>query len=728
MASAPNGLCSQEEPGEGLPIPFASADFLEQVRSFFRDLLPRKADYEDRPEQLEMALRVARALQDGELLVAEAGTGTGKSLAYLIPCLLWSLQQGQPTVISTRTLNLQQQLLDKDIPLLRQLSGLPFRATPARGWSNYVCWRRLSALRSTQAESAEVQMEAGELENALNAGASGVRQRLQVSDELWSAVHADSSACNRQLCPYYSACYLFQERREMERSQLIIANHSLVMADLALRSDGANGILPRPLAWILDEGHHLEEVANDHLGRSISLSALHRLKQNVYDPGGRDQEAGWLPLLRQRLARNSLVSANLRTHLIQQIDSELLRSLPTFYQAGEEFFHWLAEAVLAGSSEGRISLHSDFFDNEKGELCRQSSAGWAAHLEHLASACTSLHRDLVENELEAQEGGLVELQGLIQRLQGMRGDLEFCLFPDSPDWVFWASSTPHDTEVGATPLDVGQRLASDFFGPAPAVVLTSATLAVGKDLSFFEKRVGLDTLEHRVQRLCLDSPFDFPNRAYLGVATDLPDPNHRTFWEHCREPLSWLIQQLEGRTFLLGTSFASLRSAREALQAPLEQAGIRLLVQGQAPPGLLLEEFRRNPRSLLLGADSFWEGVDVPGDDLMCVLVSRLPFRVPTDPLVQAHCRRIEEEGLNSFSQYQLPQAILKFRQGFGRLIRSQRDRGMVLVLDSRLYHKSYGSEFLAALPRCRRRAGKLLGLVQDSMRWLRQERTQEQA
>lgn len=692
--------------------------FLERVRSFFQEILPRRRDYEERPEQLEMAVGVARALAEQELLVVEAGTGTGKSLAYLIPCLLWAFEHGGPVIISTRTLNLQQQLLEKDIPLLRELMEQPFRATAARGWSNYVCLRRLDSVQSSQQISPELSHEAVGLAEVLGLGAPGVRQKLPVSEGLWNLVQADSHACNRQLCPHYQECYLFRERREMERSELIIANHSLVMADVALRANGAQGILPKPACWVLDEGHHLEDVANDHLGRSLALSDLQRLRQNVYDPKGKVNEAGWLPMLRDRLSKSEE-----RARLLDCLDRGLLISLSGFYQVGEEFFHWLAQSILAtGVSEvgSRVTLNSDFFHTPEGEECRRLSEQWAGHMEHVESGARELHRLLTDLELELAQGGLAELQSLLERLKSLRDNLEFCMFPDSGDWVYWAVANPNNATLGATPLDVGERLAAEFFGPARSMVITSATLAVGKDLGFYEKRVGLDLHQNRVARSLLDSPFNFRENAYLGVATDLNDPNRPEFWERSQEALLWLLQQLGGRTFLLTTSHASLRLARERLSEPLAQLGIRVLSQGQAPPGLLLEEFRRDSRSLLIGADSFWEGVDVMGEDLTCVLITRLPFRVPNDPLVQAHCRRLEEEGKSSFTHYSLPQAILRFRQGFGRLIRSQKDRGMVLVLDSRLYHKSYGSEFLGALPACNRRAGRLAGLVQDAIKWLK--------
>lgn len=684
---------------------------------FFAEQFIARPDYEERPEQVQMATAVAQALSEEELLVVEAGTGTGKSLAYLIPSLIWALDHQKPVVISTRTLNLQQQLLEKDIPLLRQLYPEPFRATAARGWSNYVCLRRLQAVQTP-----EVAAEAEALNEHLNQGGSGTRQHLRVSDALWNEVKADSAACNKQFCPHYQECYFFKDRRELECSQIIVANHSLVMANLAIRRGGGQGILPEPGCWVLDEGHHLEEIANEHLGRSVSRGDLFRLRQNVYDPhGGRASEAGWLVALRGRLSALP-VSVDLKMHLLHLVDQSLLAALPTFYRSGEEFFEHLSQAVEMQGQEGRITLHSDFFHTPEGELCRHAASVWAGAAEAIEAGCQLLHRALTENELEAQQGGLAELQALLERLRMFRSDLEFCLFPESPDWVYWAQVGAEDVLLGATPLDIGATLSKEFFAPARSVVITSATLALNEDLSFYEERVGLQEHAHRVNRLCLPSPFDYPRQAYLGVATDLLDPNQPAFWTRSAAPLAWLAGELGGRTFVLATSFASLRLARQHLEAPLRERGVRLLVQGEAPPALLLEEFRRDPRAVLIGADSFWEGVDVPGDGLQCVVLTRLPFRVPSDPIVSAHCRRLQDAGRNPFSQYQMPQAILRFRQGFGRLVRTQRDKGLVLVLDSRLYHKSYGAEFLSALPRCKRRAGALAGLVQDALKWLRQD------
>lgn len=706
-----------------------NSPFVQQVLDFFHNQLPRRANYEERPQQLEMAAKVARALEDEEILVAEAGTGTGKSLAYLIPALLWAHKHGGPIVVSTRTLNLQQQLLEHDIPLLQELFRHPFRAAPARGWSNYVCLRRLHALPGSGQVEPWAEQEAVRIAQELNQGAPGIRQQLAVGEGLWSHITCESTACARQACPYFQGCYLFQERRLLERADLIITNHSLVLADLSLRRQGAPGILPKPAGLVLDEAHHLEEVANDHLSRGISRTAVTRLQEQLYRPKARFEEGGILPGVRAWVSGSS-VYPEMRQALLNMVDRELLARLPDFYGVAENFFDELARLLQAvpqsrqGERSQRVGITMALFESPAAQALKDVAARLFVQAEQLQSSLGSLARSLTQEVLAAsfnQEGeGLVqEVQSLAGQMGGFKSDLEFCLFPDNPDWVYWALESANDCQLGATPLDVGEVLAKELFGPTRALVLTSATLTSRGSFEFFERRTGVEHLPNRTVRMAVESPFDYREQAYLGVATDLPDPNHPQFFARVSEPLSRLMVELGGRTFLLLTSYASLKRAAAQLGPELEMHGIELLCQGELPNAKLLERFRKGKRSVLLGTDSFWEGVDVPGDALQCVIMARLPFRVPSDPIVEAHCRRLEAEGLNPFRDYQLPQAILRFRQGFGRLVRTQRDRGMVIVLDSRLYHRDYGRDFLESVPACTRRAGSLERVVNDSLVWL---------
>ncbi|MBI3929050.1 MAG: hypothetical protein HY319_26135 [Armatimonadetes bacterium] len=670
--------------------------------------------YESRPQQLEMARAAARAIENKEIAVVEAGTGTGKSLAYLVPAILWSRERGEPVVVSTRTLNLQQQLLEHDIPRLEPLMDQPIRVAPARGWSNYLCLRRLGALPASGELPPEHEPLVQQLIQALARGAPGVRQHLQVAPDLWARTCADATACSRQACSWYADCYLFRERRELERADVIITNHSLVMADLALKRHGAPGILPRCSCLVLDEAHHLEAVATEHLGRCFSRQEFLRLSEQLYSPGAVEAESGYIPALRARVSGASMDTGR-RRRLLAVIDRSILATLPDLGASTESLFEALQ--AMFTQDEPRMVLTAAHLESDAGVALRREGAVVAGQLERCAEAFRELSLALEEAPVE---GASLELQSMSGRFKTMRSDLEFCLFPESENWVYWTQTNRRDSMLVATPLDVGNILSRELFAEVRSAILTSATLAVGKDLRFFEQRVGLDQVSHRVQRLCLESPFDFQRQAYLGVATDMPDPGRRELDHDCVEPLVELMAGIGGRSFVLVTSWRQLRQMERMLRPRLDRRGVQLLVQGEAPGGKLLERFRSRGAYVLLGTDSFWEGVDVPGEALRCVVLARLPFRVPSDPIVQAHSRRIEGRGGNAFEAFLLPLAILKFRQGFGRLVRTATDRGLVLVLDPRIRSRRYGRQFLDSLPGCVRKEGSLLSLVRDGLRWLK--------
>ncbi len=687
--------------------------FQEKVLDFFRRRLAESEGYEHRTAQLEMTAAVAQAIEKEEILVVEAGTGTGKSLAYLVPSLLWGAYSKKPVVVSTRTLNLQQQIVCHDLPRLQGLLSFVPEVAQARGWSNYVCLRRLASLPGSGVP-VEVEEQAVSLTHHLSHGGSGIRQDLEVSGELWSRVHADSAACGRQGCPYYEDCYLFADRKKLERADLIVTNHSLVMADLALKREGAPGILPGYACLVLDEGHHLEEVATQHLGRSFGSFSFAQLINQLYDGAGLEK-GGYLPLVRERVARSPL-DASLKQTALKLVDHELLALIPAVQRMADEFFE--AVAFTLAKHDGKMQLAPEDFESEGGQELRRLGAEVAGGLAALARGCDQLVAELSETEMPGVQELRSELAGYQSRLKQMTSDLEFCLFPDSEDWVYWAQDSSRDTALVATPLEVGEILKRDLFEQARSLVICSATLAVNKSLEFFQERVGL-TENPRLQGLCLESPFNFPEQVYLGVATALGNPGTPDYREQVVPALIELVERLRGRTFLLVTSWSLLRQMEADLGPPLAERGIGVLTQGQASGAALLEKFRGQGDYLLIGTDSFWEGVDVPGEALSCVVLARLPFRVPTDPVVSAHSKRLQRRGQDPFRNYQLPLAILKLRQGFGRLVRTARDRGLVLVLDHRARTKAYGRDFLQSLPPCRRRAGPVGGLVLEALDWL---------
>jgi len=691
-----------------------------RVETFFRERLPRIPGFEERPGQVEMARAVAEAFENEEILLAEAGTGTGKSLAYLIPALLWRAGGGEgPVVVASRTLNLQQQILDVDVPRLQGPLGLAFRAVQARGWSNYLCLRRVQGLpRSGELTPHEDRLLA-EVAFHLSRGGGGLRSEVPVGEELWARLACDSMACSRQRCPFFERCFLFRERRALEGADLILTNHALLLSDLALRRDGAAGILPGLERLILDEAHHLEETATDHLGDRFLRSDFFRFLQQLYRPRALTEEGGFLAGLRLALTSAPL-PAESRRQLLGQVDLGLLAPLPALGGAAEEMLGLLAERIPPEIE--KVPVDEAWFATSPGEEIRQAGKRLAERLVEAAGALREIAGALEEvPDWETGQGLKLEAQGFAQRLESIRTGLERCLSPDSGQRVHWAEASTRDAGLGAVPLDVGPQLSELLFAKVRTAILTSATLTVRNSMNFLQGRVGLEEHQERLKTLVVDSPFDYGRQALLAVARGLPDPGAPDFARRVAPGLLDLVRGLGGRTFLLVTSWRMLRDLEALLGSALAEAGIEVLCQGRADRSVLLNRFRSQERALLLGTDSFWEGVDVPGDALSCVVMARLPFRVPSEPIHQARSNRLAEAGENPFSKYHLPLAVVKFRQGFGRLIRTASDRGVVLVLDGRLLSKGYGRVFLGSLPDCRRVEGPLEQVVGDCLEWLHQ-------
>ncbi len=681
------------------------------MRDFFTRVLAA-GGYEVRSAQLEMATAVARALVDQEVLVVEAGTGTGKSLGYLVPAFLFLEESDGPIVVSTRTINLQQQLLEHDLPRLAGFLERDYQVVLAKGWSNYACLRRFDQLDELE-PSEQVALE--QIRPLL--GKTGERQQLRLPDELWSHVVADPLACSRQACPHFQDCYFFKARRSLEQADVIVTNHSLLLADLNLRLGGGQGVLPEYRYLVLDEAHHLEEVATEHLGQGVSRHGLELLLQRLYRPRARSEETGLLASVRSRVARSKL-DPELQRELLRQIDYQLLARAIDLRELSERLGN--AAATLAGGSEGRYRLKRNFPGSLAEAELHQAGLALVQELRHW---CDMLHHVqdtmLVHEAWTLQDPGSSELAGALSRLDSMAQALEFCLFPDSDQWIYWAEAGKRDAGVAAAPLDVSRILSDELYPRLRTVVMTSATLAVGHGTEFFERRVGLDAVNDRVARMLLDSPFEYPQQAFLGLASDLGEVSGEAFVHRALPGLLRLAETLEGRTFLLVTSWQQLHQFARQLRPRLAELGIEVLAQGDLPSAQLVQRFRSRGRAMLVGTDSFWEGVDVPGDALRCVVLARLPFRVPTDPVVEARSLLLETEGYSAFEFLQLPLAILKLRQGFGRLIRTSSDRGLVFLLDQRVQTRKYGPRFLQSLPRCTRIAGAFEDLVEEGLQWL---------
>ncbi len=675
--------------------------------------------FEDRPSQRDMAAYIADAYNDGGVALLEAGTGVGKSFAYLAPALVWARENGERTIVSTNTINLQEQLVGKDLPILARALGTGEHSPSfalLKGWRNYLCLARLEQARDARGSLFEDE-RAAELE-ALAAWA------VQTSDgslsdlpdepaaEVWDAVAAESDLCTRLKCPHFDQCFLFQARRRAAEADVVVVNHHLLASDLAVRMVSDNwqeaAVLPPYRRLVLDEAHHLEDVAAMHLGAQVSMLGVQRLLSRL-EKNGR----GLLPTLGAVLAgRDDLLSAASRD-LVHQ---SLFDALGAARRAADALFTLLARRLDSEPGPTPVLRLTDDFVRD--DVWAQ---GLDVTLDNLLLGFSRL-RDGVEtiadrlslddpSERRAQLVG--ELRGVVRRLDAVAAGLTAALRPPPgvPAAVRWLERRGRKTpnvSLAAVPLDLAPILKENLFDRVETVVLTSATLAAGGDFGFLEQRVGLDLPPSRVRaREIHASPFDFPAQCLFGIPTDLPEPrdDEQGHDAAVARVLVELAHASDGGMFVLFTSHGALRRAAEAVRGVI---GGRwpLLVQGEGQRDQLLRRFREAGSAILLGTDSFWEGVDVPGRALRVLILAKLPFKVPSEPLTAARLERLEARGLNGFTHYLVPHAALKLKQGFGRLIRRTTDVGAVVLLDRRVVTKRYGRLILEGLPPAARAVG----------------------
>ncbi|HEY6873399.1 MAG TPA: helicase C-terminal domain-containing protein [Geobacteraceae bacterium] len=674
--------------------------------------------YEHRDEQTRMAFAVAEAFNEDRVAVIEAGTGTGKSLAYLLPALLWAVRNKERVVISTNTINLQEQLIRKDLPFLRKHCGYEFRAVLVKGRGNYLCKRKLAAVEK---EPALFKDEAsGELEAIIEwsrKSADGCRGDLSFipRDEVWEEVCCEADQCNRVKCPYYTRCFFYTARREAAGADLLVVNHALLMADVAVRQEtgyDSVAILPPFQRLIFDEGHHLEDVATGCLSSQASRQGLLRITGRLQHP--RKAQRGLLPQLSGQLSREVPETLDdLYMEAAGILEGKLIPRRTVLNDAISRTMDAVGMALLAHLNKGRESqgerklrltppLYATPFWQEVEERVRVLSrelVDYAGALGAFLKACGKLP----DKVLEKLSGNLVDLRGVKGRLEGAVENLLFFIARDE-GFCHWfevrKTGKGMTVKLCSSPLEVAESIKSVILEKFKTVVLTSATLAVGERFDYLEGRTGIALLPRpRVTELLLASPFDYPRQAFVGIPTDIPEPTAAGFEAALGELLLQALAISQGRAFVLFTSYDLLGRIYGRLAEPLARLGLTPMRQGEMNRHLLLSRFRKERNSVLFGTDSFWEGVDVQGRALELVVIARLPFRVPTEPILEARAEHIAATGGDPFMEYTVPQAVIKFKQGFGRLIRSRDDRGAVLILDRRVVSKNYGRSFLRSLP-----------------------------
>lgn len=679
-------------------------------------LAQKLSNYEHRPQQSMMARQVADTLNNGGVALIEAGTGTGKSLAYLIPAARAALASERPIVISTHTINLQEQLIHKDIPLVRQAEMPELKAVLVKGWSNYLCLQRCENVLGSTGDLLEPDEElqfAAIREWVVDGPEEGSRHELPFtpSPAVWEQVAAESDTCSRQACPYFDRCFLFKARREMEGAHLLIVNHHLLFADFAVRSrigwDTDHAVLPRYDHVIFDEAHHLEDVATDHLGYRLAQGGWHQFLGRLARSARSRKARGILPALQSRL---SIEEGEEAEEALQLIANTLLPTLQRARELGDHFFatiqHWLrTQRALTPAADAPVQV-SIVVDQTWQEYVQPSAARWMEALEHLSDALAELGVMLRMLSSEwvpmAQEVEAFAARGIHMMLA-----VEEIAAADDPDHVFWIEGRRYRHENGefrvtlfAAPIEVGSALRRWLNEGIQSLVCCSATLAVGGGFEYVRERLGLVETPPEVHELILPSPFAYEEQAAVYVPDDICDPTEAAYPQMLATGLARLLAATGGRAFVLFTSHALLQQVKHRVEPTMHEAGIPLWAHGDAPRHQLIERFTSHPGSVLFGTDSFWEGVDVVGDALSLVVIVRLPFEVPSHPVAQARTRRLEEGGRRPFFDYTLPRAALRLKQGFGRLIRSRTDRGAIVIYDGRVVRREYGKMLLGSLPR----------------------------
>ena len=638
---------------------------LDDVTSYFAAdgrLARHLSRFESRPQQVEMAQAVARALNDEAHVMVEAGTGTGKSLAYLVPAILWAVENNKKVVVSTYTKTLQEQLLNHDIPLLRETLPFPFRYALCLGNENYLSLRRMKRAAQTGLfNDSQEDEQLNDLFNWARVTKTGIKSDLPFEPlpSVWEEVGRQKDLCQGKNCETYQQCFYFRERRKWYSAHLLVVNHSLFFANVA----HAGAVLPRFDAVVFDEAQNLEEVATQFLGLEVSNVALNYFLDRLYNP---------------RTKRGRV------THLPDRLTVEIRKQVVKTRQAVDAFFNELFDQF--GRGDRSLRFHQK----------PQINNTLFLPLKDLHEMFKGLEPHLDNDE------DLLEASAAAERCFTYNNSLIAWLNQDLEGYVYWLEIAARKRFPRATlkcvPVNIKEEMRRQVFDKTERVVMTSATLSTARTFEYVKERLGFEPAEEAI----LDSPFDYPGQALLYLPDDLPEPGEeeRRFLPALSGRVEALINASGGKTFVLFTSYDLLNKVFNLLDPKLRD--YPLYKQGDLSPSRMLEKFRQEP-SVIFGTNSFWQGVDIPGDALSSVVITKLPFDVPSDPLVEARVEDLKKRRINPFRHFQIPRAIIQLRQGFGRLIRTAHDRGVVSILDSRIVRRGYGEQFIASLPPCRR-------------------------
>jgi len=678
--------------------------------------------YEQRAEQIQMLLAVTQAISEGQHLMVEAGTGVGKSFAYLIPAALWAIQNGLRVVISTNTINLQDQLINKDIPDLQEALDINLNASVLKGRGNYLCPHQLELLRRRGPESPEEMRVFAKILSWLHQGGSGDRADINLNGPIeraiWARVSAADDSCTTENCIKHTggACPFYQARQSAQNAHIIIVNHALLLADVAT----GNRVLPEYDYLIVDEAHHMESAVTNALSFRASQSDIIRLLREL---GG--TRSGVIRRL-LTILHDSVTPSEYAA--ISQITEKASDSAFQLESLARNFFNTIDHFLLDqrnGQPIGSYAQQARILPTTRAqpawmeveiswENFHDTARGLLKRLEQIAKGCIDI-ADAGFNDPDRLEDSYHDITNIYRRFTEITYNIESLIFEPQVDRIYWAEVRPggRGLTLEAAPLHIGALMQKHLWYEKASVILTSATLTTAGEFDYLRGRLfGEDAFE-----LALGSPFDYENATLLYIPNNIPEPSDRH--GHQRAIESVLIQlgkTIGGRTLVLFTSYAQLQQTSRAISPVLGESGVTIFVQGEgASAHTLLENFRDTDQAILLGTRAFWEGVDIPGEALSVLVIAKLPFAVPSDPIVAARSETFEDP----FYQYTVPEAILDFRQGFGRLIRTETDRGVAIILDRRVLTKRYGNLFIDSLPQCTQRVGPLQNIAQEAARWL---------
>ncbi len=677
--------------------------------------------YEYRPQQVEMLRAIADAFNDGATLLVEAGTGTGKSVAYLVPALFWAAQNNQRVVISTNTINLQDQLYLKDIPDLRALLPFEFKAALLKGRSNYVCRRRLDTLRKSDKLTAEeVRVLAKVLAwlPSTTTGDSAELTLMGAENQVWSRLSSDQDHCSAEHCALRqeNKCFFYRARDKAESAHVIIVNHALLLSDVATE----NHVLPEYKYLVVDEAHHLEARATEALSFEASRSTLETLLRGLANERG-----GLIGNLAGSL-RNSDVPTQIKRE-VQNIFDDVALDVDRALRGAYDFFNALdgfleRQEQLPGESDSRYDrqvrltpARGAYADWSRSEIAGEEFGAMLVKARDGMEKIYNAWSDLDDYEVPSHPELEQELTFAMRRVSETRAQMEALVTKPNANGIYWANIKKNngDLSLHAAPLFVGDLLQKQLFAGKDATILTSATLCVDKNFNHIKSRLGIGDWS---DELAVGSPFDYAEAAMVYVPTDIPEPGQPGYQKALEAALVELFRATQGRALVLFTSHSQLQATYRSISRPLEEDDVMVIAQNlDGSRRQVLETFKTQERTVLLGTRSFWEGIDVAGDALSCLVIARLPFAVPSDPVFAARSETFDD----SFAQYAVPEAVLRFRQGFGRLIRSKNDRGIVVVLDRRVLSKNYGRIFIESLPPVSKYQGSLKELPAFAAKWI---------